>query len=316
MKDELLSLLEKYDFVSGETLAEKLGVSRAAIWKQIESLRRLGYEVESIRNKGYRLISKPDIPYSMEIVRNLDTKFIGRKLYYFKKLPSTNLFARELVDQKVSNGSVVAADVQTHGRGRKDRTWFSPTGGLWFSVIIYPDIPPRKSMMLTMAASLGVVDAIKTITGIVPLIKWPNDVLIKGKKVCGILTEIDAEMDRINFAIVGIGLNVNNTLPKDFVKYATTLRQECGSKVSRVQLLRSILKSFDEQYEKLARGKYDDIRKNWLEFSQIIGKHVRVQEGSIGLEGIVDDVDEDGSLILKNDDGIHRVLSGDVEVLL
>jgi BirA family biotin operon repressor/biotin-[acetyl-CoA-carboxylase] ligase len=316
MKDELLFLLEKYDFVSGETLAEKLGVSRAAIWKQIESLRRLGYEVESIRNKGYRLISKPDVPYSMEIVRNLDTKVIGRKLYYFKKLPSTNLFARELIDQKVNNGSVVVADVQTHGRGRKDRTWFSPTGGLWFSVIIYPDIPPRKSMMLTMAASLGVVDGIKTITGIVPIIKWPNDVIIKGKKVCGILTEIDAEIDRINFAIVGIGLNVNNTLPIDFSKYATTLRQERGSKVSRVQLLRSILKSFDEQYEKLARGKYDDIRKNWLSFSQIIGKHVRVHEGSIRLEGIVDDVDEDGSLILKNDDGIHRVLSGHVEVLL
>ena len=316
MNDELLFLLEKYDFVSGETLAEKLKVSRAAIWKQIESLRRLGYEVESIRNKGYRLISKPDVPYSMEIVRNLDTKVIGRKLYYFKKLPSTNLFARELIDQKVSNGSVVVADVQTHGRGRKDRTWFSPTGGLWFSVIIYPDIPPRKSMMLTMAASLGVVDGIKTIASIVPRIKWPNDVLIKGKKVCGILTEIDAEIDRINFAIVGIGLNVNNTLPTDFSKYATTLRQECGSKVSRVQLLRSILKSFDEQYEKLARGKYDDIRKNWLSFSQIIGKHVRVHEGSISLEGIVDDVDEDGSLILKNDDGIHRVLSGDVEVLL
>ena len=316
MNDELLFLLEKYDFVSGETLAEKLKVSRAAIWKQIESLRRLGYEVESIRNKGYRLISKPDVPYSMEIVRNLDTKVIGRKLYYFKKLPSTNLFARELIDQKVSNGSVVVADVQTHGRGRKDRTWFSPTGGLWFSVIVYPDIPPRKSMMLTMAASLGVVDAIKTITGIVPRIKWPNDVLIKGRKVCGILTEIDAEIDRINFAIVGIGLNVNNTLPTDFGKYATTLRQECGSKVSRVQLLRSILKSFDEQYEKLARGKYDDIRKNWLSFSQIIGKHVRVHEGSISLEGIVDDVDEDGSLILKNDSGTHRVLSGDVEVLL
>jgi BirA family biotin operon repressor/biotin-[acetyl-CoA-carboxylase] ligase len=316
MKDELLSLLEKYDFVSGETLAEKLGVSRAAIWKQIESLRRLGYEVESIRNKGYRLLLKPDIPYSMEIVRNLDTKVIGRELHYFKKLPSTNLFARELVDRTVSNGSVVVADVQTHGRGRKDRIWFSPTGGLWFSVIIYPDIPPRKSMMLTMAASLGVVDGIKTITGIVPRIKWPNDVIIKGKKVCGILTEIDAEMDRINFAIVGIGLNVNNTLPTDFGKYATTLRQECDGKVSRVQLLRSILKSFDEQYEKLARGKYDDIRKNWLSFSQIIGKQVRVDDGATRIEGIVKDVDEDGSLILKTDGKIHRVLSGDVEVLL
>ncbi len=315
MKDEILSLLEKYDFVSGETLAEALGVSRAAIWKQIEYLRRLGYEVESIRNKGYRLISKPDVPYSMEIVRNLDTKVIGRKLYYFKKLPSTNLFARELVDQKVSNGSVVVADVQTHGRGRKDRTWFSPTGGLWFSVIVYPDIPPRKSMMLTMAASLGVADAIKTITGIVPLIKWPNDVLINEKKVCGILTEIDAEIDRVNFAIVGIGLNANNKLPTDFNKYATTLRQERGSKVSRVQILRSILKSFDEQYEKLVRGKYDEIRKNWLSSSQIIGKHVCVQEGSIRLEGIVNDIDEDGSLILKSDSGIHRVLSGDVEVL-
>lgn len=316
MKDEILSLLEKYDFVSGETLAEALGVSRAAIWKQIESLRRLGYEVESIRNKGYRLISKPDVPYSMEIVRNLDTNVIGRKLYYFKKLPSTNLFARELVDQKVSNGSVVVADVQTHGRGRKDRAWFSPTGGLWFSVIVYPDIPPRKSMMLTMAASLAVVDGIKTITGIVPRIKWPNDVLIKGKKVCGILTEIDAEPDRINFAVIGIGLDVNNKMRVDLEKYATTLKLESGSNVSRVKLLRAILKSFDTSYGKLKEDKYDDILKSWLSSSQIIGKHVRVCEGEISLEGVVDDVDEDGSLILKSDSGIHRVLSGDVEVLL
>jgi len=316
MKDEILSLLEKDKVVSGEAFAEKLGVSRAAVWKQMEHLRRLGYKIEAIRNKGYRLLSKPDIPYPMEIVRDLNTQVIGRELYYFKKLPSTNLFARELIDKKINNGGVVVADVQTHGRGRKDRTWFSPLGGLWFSVILYPDIPPRKSMMLTMAASLSVVDGIKTITGLVPRIKWPNDVIIQGKKVCGILTEIDAEIDRINFAIIGIGINVNNTLRTDLGKCATTLRQEFGSEVSRVQLLRLVLKNFDEQYEKLVRGEYDDIRKNWLSSSQIIGKQVRVDDGAARIEGIVKDVDEDGSLILKNDEGIHRVLSGDVEVLL
>jgi BirA family transcriptional regulator, biotin operon repressor / biotin---[acetyl-CoA-carboxylase] ligase len=315
MKEEVLSLLEKSDIISGETLAEALGVSRAAVWKQIEALRRLGYEIDSIRNKGYRLLSKPDIPYSLEVVRDLNTKIVGRELYYFKKLSSTNLFARGLIDKKAKDGSVVVADMQTRGRGRKDRVWFSPTGGLWFSVILYPDIPPRKSMMLTMAASLAVVDGIIKITGIVPRIKWPNDVLIKGKKVCGILTEIDAEPDRINFAIIGIGLNVNNTLRADLNKYATTLKIGCDSNISRVQLLRAILKNFDEQYQKIMKCKYNDIRKSWLSFSQIIGKRVRVREGEITMDGIVNDVDEDGALILKKDEEFHRVLSGDVEVL-
>jgi len=314
MRDKLLGLL-KNDFISGESLAKSLGISRTAVWKQVKSLEKLGYEIESVKNKGYRLISRPDTTIPEEISVDLSTKIIGKEIHYFEKIPSTNQFAKELTNKSVKDGTIVVSDVQTQGRGRKDRTWFSPKGGLWFSVVIYPNIQPRKSMMLTMAASLAVVDGIKTITGIVPRIKWPNDVLIKGKKVCGILTEIDAEPDRINFAIIGIGLNVNNILKSDLEKHATTLKIESGSNVYRVKLLRSILKSFDKSYENIKEGRYDDIRKSWQSYSQLIGKSVRICEGEITLEGTINDVDEDGALILKNDERTYRILSGDLEVL-
>ncbi|MDH7517291.1 MAG: biotin--[acetyl-CoA-carboxylase] ligase [Candidatus Thermoplasmatota archaeon] len=314
MKNKILNLL-KNDFVSGEQIAKTLSISRTAVWKQINSIRKSGYEIESIKNRGYRLISRPDIPLPEEITDGLSTKIIGKETHYFKKISSTNDLARQLINKNAIDGTVIVSDIQTQGRGRKDRTWFSPTGGLWFSIILYPKLPPNKSMMLTMAASLSVVHGIKTTTGIIPRIKWPNDVLIKEKKVCGILTEIDAEIDKINFAIVGIGLNVNNTLQSDLSKHATTLKTEYGGKVSRVQILKSILKNFDEYYIEIQENKHDKIRENWLSSSQIIDKKVRINDGTKTIQGVVKNIDEDGSLILDVDNKTCRVLSGDLEYL-
>jgi len=314
MRDKILLLL-KNDFISGEKLAKTLGVSRTAVWKQINSLKKSGYKIESIKNKGYRLISRPDTPLPEEINAGLSTKIIGKNVYYFEKISSTNFFAKELANKNVNNGTIVVSDTQTQGRGRKDRTWFSPKGGLWFSVILYPDIQPYKSMMLTMAASLSVAEGIKKTIGITPRIKWPNDLLINGKKICGILTEIDAEPDKINFAVIGIGINVNNTLNKNLEKYATTLNKEHGSNVSRVNLLKSILKSFDENYMKLQENRYDEIRKNWLMLSQITGKTIRITDGKKSTKGVVKNIDEDGALILDVNCKITRVLSGDLTYL-
>lgn len=315
MRDKLLRLLRDDGFISGEQLAKNLVVSRTAVWKQINTLRGLGYEIESVKNKGYRLISRPDTPISEEVTVGLDTKVVGRELYYFKTISSTNLFAKQLIKEGVKEGAVVVADIQVSGRGRKKRMWFSPEGGLWFSLILFPAIPPHRGMMLTMAASVSVVHAIREITGLSPEIKWPNDILIKGRKVCGVLTELDAEMDRINYSIVGIGVNVNNKLDEGLYGKATTLLEEFGSQVSRVKLLRSILKSFDENYMRLVEGDYGFIRDKWVSLSNIVGREIRVSDDNKTIPGVVSGIDEDGCLVLKTDTGIQRIWSGDVEYL-
>ena len=315
MKVEVLSLLSDAGFVSGEHIAKHLGVSRTAVWKQIKSLQNMGYEIESIKNKGYRLVSRPDIPIAEEVTLGLDTKVIGKDIHYFKSLPSTNLFAKKLVKDGVKEGAIVVSDFQVSGRGRKNRNWFSPEGGLWFSVVLYPHIPPERSMLLTMASSVAIVQGIKETTGLHPVIKWPNDLLINGKKVCGILTELDAEMDCINYTIIGIGINVNNKLSEDLQEKATSLVQETGSRVLRVKLLRSILKCFDENYRRLMSGDYDFIRDSWFSHANIVGRDILVHGEKTILRGVVSSVDESGCLILDTRDGIIKVVSGDVEYL-
>ena len=219
MREKILELLNKKDFVSGKNLAEQLKVSRTAIWKQIKILQNYGYNIESVKNRGYRLVSRPDIPRYEEMSPYLNTEVIGKKIVYFEKIDSTNIYAKKLAKEGVSEGCVVVAGIQEKGRGRKDRIWSSPEGGLWFSVILYPRIPPQNAMIITMAASVSVVEAIIKHTNLKPVIKWPNDVLVRGKKICGILTELDAEMDWINYVVIGIGININNSFSKEFKGY-------------------------------------------------------------------------------------------------
>ena len=315
MRVEILRLLDETGFVSGEYIAKHLGVSRTAVWKQIKSLQNKGYEIESVRNRGYRLVSRPDVPIEEEVTFRLDTQFIGKDIYYFKSLPSTNMFAKKLVKDCVEEGAVVISDVQLSGRGRKSRNWFSPEGGLWFSIVLYPHIPPERGMLLTMASSVSIVQGIKEATGLNSVIKWPNDILINGRKVCGILTELDAEMDRINYAVVGIGINVNNKLSEDLKLKATSLVQETGSCVSRLKLLRSILKCFDENYGRLLSGDYESVRASWFSHANIVGREILVHGEKTILKGVVSSVDESGCLILGTGNGSVRVVSGDVEYL-
>lgn len=316
MRIKILSLLKKDSFVSGEKLAKKLDVSRTAIWKQIKILQSLGYNIESVKNKGYMLVSRPDTPFPEEISNNLRINIVGRKIFYFEDLESTNITAKEKIKKKAIDGTVIVADVQRGGKGRKDRKWYSPNGGLWFSVIFYPKIPPQNGMLLTMAGSISVAKAIEELTGLKPLIKWPNDILLGGKKICGILTELDAEIDRINNAVVGIGINVNNTIPDDLDDIASSLLLENNNKtVSRVDLLRSLIRYLDEYYQELLSGNYDVIRDIWLSYSNIIGRKVNVIDDLSVLTGIVKDVDTSGCLILDSKGKKIRVVCGDISYL-
>jgi BirA family biotin operon repressor/biotin-[acetyl-CoA-carboxylase] ligase len=247
--------------------------------------------------------------------QSLKTKIIGKKIYYFKTLSSTNQYAKQLVKKNIDEGSIIVSDVQTMGRGRKSRTWYSPREGLWFSVVLYPNIPPQRGMLITMTTSVSVAQAIQEVTGLNPVIKWPNDLLIDGKKVCGILTELDAEMDKINYAAIGVGINVNNPLGGDLKNKAVSLMKKTGSKISRVKLLKSIIKHFDENYNMLNSGDTDSIRDLWFNYANIIGKRVRVEGEKSAVEGVVSGVDETGCLIIKTNGGNVQVVSGDLYYL-
>ncbi|MCK5772250.1 MAG: biotin--[acetyl-CoA-carboxylase] ligase [Thermoplasmata archaeon] len=315
MRAEILSLLEREDLTSGEEIADKLGVSRTAVWKHIRSLQKIGYGIDSVRNKGYRLISRPDTPIPEEILPGLGTDVVGKDVRFFPRTTSTNLIAKELLGEDPTEGIVIAADIQTAGRGRLKRRWSSPQGGLWFSIILYPGIPPERGMILTMASSVAVYRAIKETCGVEAVIKWPNDLLVNGKKVCGILTELDAEMDRINSAVIGIGINVNNELDGELLDIATSLKVETGSDVARVQLLRSILKHLDGLYAFVRSGDHDRIREEWFEHSNIIGRRIEVTGLRGTINGTVSDVDESGCLILDTSEGAQRIVAGDIRYL-
>jgi len=315
MNDKLISFLKENEFVSGEILAKNLDISRTAVWKQIKSLKEMGYEIESVKNKGYMLVSKPDIPLPEEVKAGLNTKIIGKKIIYFKKIDSTNLYCKSLVKENGDEGIVVVADIQEKGRGRKSRMWSSPFGGLWFSIILRPEIPPQNAMILTMAASVSIVEAIKEVSDLKPIIKWPNDILISNKKICGVLTELDAEIGKINYAIVGIGLNVNNLIKKDLQDIASSLKNESNEYISRVDFLKNILEKFDSNYDYVRSFDYKKIRDLWFSYANIVGKKIRVNREKDIVLGTVSDVDETGCLIIKNDKGFEKIITGDVTFL-
>lgn len=312
MNKKIIELLKKNEFISGEILAKKLGISRTAVWKQINKLKEVGYEIKSVKNRGYKLISKPDILIPEEIKAGLKTKIIGKKIIYLKKTDSTNSYCKNLVKKNIEEGTIVVTDIQEKGKGRKNRKWSSPDGGIWFSAILYPKIPPQNAMILTMAASISIVEAIKKSTDLNPIIKWPNDVLINGKKICGILTELDAEIDEINYAIVGIGINVNNNLEKDLQNFATSLKIESNQNISRVNLFKNILKSLDENYNYIKSSNYKKIRDLWFLNAKIVGKKVKIDREKDTIIGVVSDLDESGCLIIKTKKGFKKIVTGDV----
>jgi len=312
MREKLLKSLKENDFVSGEILAQKLKVSRTAIWKQIKKLREIGYKIESVKNKGYLLVSTPDKPIPEEITPFLKSDIVGREIHYFEKVNSTNNIARDFVKKESLDGTIIISDIQTQGRGRKGRKWISQKGGLWFSMILYPNIQPEKGMLLTMAISISIVESLKIVAGLNSEIKWPNDVLSNKRKICGVLTEFDAEPDRINYAIVGVGINVNNEIDESLRNTATSLKKETRKIVSKIELIRSIINNFDKYYKCVRDNKHDKIRDKWLSYSNIIGKKVLVKQNKNTIKGIVKCVDKNGFLILDDNKKETRILSGDI----
>jgi BirA family biotin operon repressor/biotin-[acetyl-CoA-carboxylase] ligase len=304
--------------VSGQDLAEQLGISRAAIWARIEELRRLDYEIEAGPHLGYRLLRSPDVLHADDLLARLgETRVVGRDIQVFEETTSTNDVIEKLARDGVKEGAVVYAECQTKGRGRLGRKWVSPPHkGLWFSVLLRPALRPQMATQLTVASATALRRAIKLQTGWSPEIKWPNDILMGGKKVAGILTEMSAELDQVRYIILGIGVDVNLTaqeFPADLRKIATSLRLETGKPVSRAELAVHILRELDRDYALICAGKFTGVADEWEAHCTTIGREVTVQLGARQVRGCVESLDDDGALLLRSEHGhLERIIGGDV----
>ncbi len=304
--------------VSGAELSQKLGVSRAAIWARIEDLRVLGYDIAAGPHLGYRLVSAPDVLHAADLISRLGrTRVIGRDVRVFQETTSTNDVIEKLARDGVKEGVAVFAESQTRGRGRLGRKWVSPPkSGLWLSILLRPDLRPQETTRLTIASATALRRAIELLTGLQPNIKWPNDILVRGRKVAGILTELSAELDRVNYVVLGIGVNVNMNpadFPAELRKTATSLKAELGKPVSRPELAVAILRELDRDYARVGSGEFAALADEWEEHGTTIGHDVVIRMGERQLRGHAESLGEDGALLLRTEHGhLERVVGGDV----
>ncbi len=312
----LRALQENGGYLSGEALSEQLEISRAAVWKAITALREQGYQIDSVTGKGYRLLSCPDI-LTEESIRGGLTGSLVTRIYTMETVDSTNNEAKRRAQEGAPHGSIFVAEEQTGGKGRLGRVWKSPPKtGLWFTLLLRPKASPEQVTNLTLFAGLAVSRAIRSLTGLPAQIKWPNDVVIDGKKVCGILTEMAAEMESVEYVIPGIGVNVNTeSFPEDIAWKATSLYLSTGKKWSRATVLQAILREMEEllsrQEEKGTGAVLTEYRENCV----TIGKPVSTQRGNIRLSGIAEDITETGELVVRQSNGNQLIInSGEVSV--
>ncbi len=317
-RDRLLECLktQQGDWVSGQTLSRRLSVSRSAVSKNIQTLRAAGYVIESASGRGYRLQNIPDRLLPAEIRDGLDTRCFGKsEIIHFMEIDSTNARAKEMAFKGAAEGTVVVAEKQTRGRGRKGRDWFSPfMGGIYCSLILRPEFPPQEGPKITFLSAVAAAEALGRFMPSGLTIKWPNDILANGKKIAGILTEMTSEMDAVNYAVVGIGINVNtHEFPGDIQQKATSLLRETNERFPRVAILRAYLEAQEKWYNIFKKKGFEPILKEWGAMAPIVGKAVRIEMVDRTIEGKVRGIDRDGVLIVEAKDGAaHRVISGDV----
>ena len=312
------ALRENPDGVSGAALADQLKISRAAIWSRIDDLRRVGYEIEAGPHFGYRLVGEPDALLADDLLARLGrTRIIGRDIRVFEQTTSTNDVIEKLARDGVSEGVVVFAESQTRGRGRLGRKWISPSRrGLWFSILLRPDLTPQEATQLTVASATALRRAIAERTQLKTEIKWPNDILINGRKTAGILTEMSAELDRVRYVILGIGVDVNlaaHEFPPELKKLATSLKIEAGEAISRAELAVAVLRELDRDYLRVCGGRFAEIADEWEKHCATIGREVSVHIGDRRIRGCAESLDEDGALLLRTEHGhLERIIGGDV----
>lgn len=318
MREKILEVIldNEKEFISGEELSKKLGISRTAIWKHIRILRSQGYNIESVNKKGYRLVDEPtDLLNPQNIYRNLKTKFIGKNVLHFETIDSTNDYAKK-IGNELRDGSVIISEEQTKGKGRLGRVWESKAGeGIWMSIILKPNIIPNKAPFITLIACASIVKALN-ILGVDAKIKWPNDITINNKKLSGILTELSAEIERVNYIVVGIGMNVKDTdFEEELKDKATSLYKE-NYNVSRIDIVKEILCQFEKLYlDYIEKDDKKEVLGICRQYSAIINKEIYVIKND--QKELVDciGINEEGNLIIKNKDGnLEEIMSGEVSI--
>jgi BirA family transcriptional regulator, biotin operon repressor / biotin---[acetyl-CoA-carboxylase] ligase len=307
------------EYVSGQYLADLIGCSRTAVWKHIEELRKDGFELEAVRKKGYKILNLPKSISADRVQLGLKTEFIGKVIHYEETVDSTQKIAHLLSHEGAVEGTVVIAEEQTGGRGRMDRVWHSPKStGVWMSLILRPKIPLQRAPQLTLLTAVAIVQAIQEITTLTPQIKWPNDILIEQQKVTGILTELQADADRIISVIIGMGLNVNQTeddFPPALRDIATSLRVKEGKEIDRADLIKVIFHKFETLYMIFLEKGFYPIKLLWESYAISIGKDITARTLNGTFTGKALGITDEGVLKVKDDDGeIHHIYSADIEL--
>ena len=313
MKAEIIRLLKESDgYLSGQELCGRLGVSRTAVWKVMEQLREEGYQIEAVRHKGYRLLEAADVLTEAEFAACMSGRRLGKYLDCNDVLDSTNNRARQLAEKGALEGT------QTAGKGRRGRSWVSPPGtGIWFTLILRPEILPAFAPMLTLVAALAVAEAVEEVCGLPAKIKWPNDIVLSGKKICGILTEMSAEYDRIHYVVIGIGINANmKEFPDEIRETATSIYLESGRTVRRGLLVASVMKHMEHWYEKFLET--SDLSGMKAEYTDRLinqNRNVLVLDSKGEFQGTCRGIDDKGLLLVQREDGsVEKVMSGEVSV--
>lgn len=321
MNKALLNALRQKQYVSGEELSKQLNVSRTAVWKHVNELRTKGYEITSVFGLGYSLMQVPDLLLPDEISSGLNTVVLGRDITYIQEVTSTQDKARDLAMKGAAEGTTVIAETQLSGRGRLGRQWLSPRGtGVYLSIVLRPNLKASDALQIPLVAGVAASQAIEKVTSLRPSIKWPNDILLGGKKVAGILAEMSAEIDRLHYIVIGIGINVNSLgsqLPEEIQMIATSLSEAKGQRISRIKVVQQFLEDLELLYEEFKIHGFQSIRALWKAYDCTVGSSVTVSMGEEETQGEILDIDDDGALILRKCDGTEeRIIAGDVSLRL
>ena len=319
-RNKLIHLLANNDdqYISGQALSEKLNISRSAIWKQMKGLEKAGYQIEGKSKLGYRILSYPDNINEYTLQWGLNTKWLGNKIIHKETTESTQYVAHQLAQENSEHGTVIIADEQTKGKGRMNREWHSTKEkGIWMSIVLRPPILPYKAPQLTLLTATVIADVIHSHTKIRPQIKWPNDILIHNNKVAGILTEMQAEQDQIQYVVIGIGLNVNQKdtdLPRNIANKATSLQIETSMEWDIKKIIQEILLTFEDRYTSYIENGFSNIKKEWESYGYKIGKEIWIKTLQNQWQATFLGLAEDGALLIKSNEGvISKLYSAEID---
>ena len=318
---KVLNFLESHEseYLSGQDLSDVLKISRVAVWKHIEKIRSLGYRIDSKQKRGYKFVNRTEKLLPWEITTKIKSKFIGRRIYYFDEIDSTQNYALQISNNTNENGAIIIAEKQTHGKGRLNRKWYSPEGGIWLSVIIHPEFQISDATIIPLAASLALCESIKKVHKIKTDVKWPNDITIDGKKVAGMLIDTSIQGNKVENLVLGIGINfavniqqIEKRLKNSPNFYGVTSLFPEKNRPSKIELLVQFLLELEKVINSLIKGKNAQIIRDWSKHTNMFGKTISVNTGNGKISGIAKKIDSDGALIIKTGARNRRIFVGDV----